>query len=93
MAMHEYFEDINNFIKERGCVTELIAMEAMKLTQRISGSSERKIDPDLLHVLTMVVVSKLDIEEIKAEFQQRARRRDVNQQIDASIQRKKKKED
>ncbi len=87
MAMYQHFEDVHNLIKEQSCVAELIAMEAMKLTQRVTGSEERKIDAQLLRTLTALVVNKLDIDEIKVEFQQRERQRAVNQQIDASMQR------
>lgn len=62
-------------------------MEAMKLTQRVTGSEERKIDAELLHTLTALVVNKLDIDELRIEYQQRERQRAVNQQIDASVQR------
>lgn len=87
MAMYQHFEDVHNLIKEQSCVAELIAMEAMKLTQRVTGSDERKIDAELLRTLTALVVNKLDIDEIKVEFQQRERQRAVNQQIDTSVQR------
>lgn len=87
MAMYQHFEDVHNLVKEQSCVAELIAMEAMKLTQRVTGSDERKIDAELLRTLTALVVNKLDIDEIKVEYQQRERQRAVNQQIDASVQR------
>ncbi len=87
MAMYQHFEDVHHLIKEQSCVAELIAMEAMKLTQRVTGSDERKIDAELLRTLTALVVNKLDIDEIKVEYQQRERQRAVNQQIDASVQR------
>lgn len=87
MTMYQHFEDVHVLIKEQSCVAELIAMEAMKLTQRVTGSEERKIDAELLRTLTALVVNKLDIDEIKVEYQQRERQRAVNQQIDASVQR------
>lgn len=87
MTMYQHFEDVHVLIKEQSCVAELIAMEAMKLTQRVTGSEERKIDVELLRTLTALVVNKLDIDEIKVEYQQRERQRAVNQQIDASVQR------
>lgn len=87
MAMYQHFEDVHALIKEQSCVAELIAMEAMKLTRRVTGSEERKIDAELLRTLTALVVNKLDIDEIKVEYQQRERQRAVNQQIDASVQR------
>ncbi len=87
MTMYQHFEDVHNLIKEQSCVAELIAMEAMKLTQRVTGSEERKIDAELLHTLTALVVNKLDIDELRIEYQQRERQRAVNQQIDASVQR------
>jgi hypothetical protein len=87
MTMYQHFEDVHVLIKEQSCVAELIAMEAMKLTQRVTGSDERKIDAELLRTLTALVVNKLDIDEIKVEYQQRERQRAVNQQIDASVQR------
>ncbi len=82
MAMYQHFEDIHNLIKEQSCVAELIAMEAMKLTQRVSGSEERKIDAELLRTLTALVVNSLDIEKMKIEYQQREQQREVNQRID-----------
>lgn len=87
MTMYQHFEDVHNLIKEQSCVAELIAIEAMKLTQRVTGSEERKIDAELLHTLTALVVNKLDIDELRIEYQQRERQRAVNQQIDASVQR------
>lgn len=39
MAMHQYFEDIHQLIKEESEVANLIAMEAMKLTQRVTADS------------------------------------------------------
>ncbi|MBH1635461.1 hypothetical protein I5U65_09965 [Stenotrophomonas maltophilia] len=87
MTMYQHFEDVHNLIKEQSCVAELIAMEAMKLTQRVTGSEERKIDAELLRTLTALVVNKLDIDELRIEYQQRERQRAVNQQIDASVQR------
>ncbi|ARN50525.1 hypothetical protein [Pseudomonas aeruginosa] len=85
MTMYQHFEDVHVLIKEQSCVAELIVMEAMKLTQRVTGSEERKIDAELLRTLTALVVNKLDIDEIKVEYQQRERQRSVNQQIDASL--------
>lgn len=87
MTMYQHFEDVHVLIKEQSCVAELIAMEAMKLTQRVTGSEERKIDAELLRTLTALVVNKLDIDELRIEYQQRERQRAVNQQIDASVQR------
>lgn len=87
MTMYQHFEDVHVLIKEQSCVAELIAMEAMKLTQRVTGSDERKIDAELLRTLTALVVNKLDIDELRIEYQQRERQRAVNQQIDASVQR------
>lgn len=87
MTMYQHFEDVHYLIKEQSCVAELIAMEAMKLTQRVMGSEERKIDAELLHTLTALVVNKLDIDELSIEYQQRERQRAVNEQIDASVQR------
>lgn len=87
MAMHKHFEDVHNLIKEQSCVAELIAMEAMKLTQRVTGSEERKINAELLRTLTALVVNKLDIDELKIEYQQHERQREVNQQIEESVQR------
>ncbi|HDQ4464834.1 TPA: hypothetical protein P9G65_005137 [Pseudomonas aeruginosa] len=84
MAMYQHFEDVHNLVKEQSCVAELIAMEAMKLTQRVTGSDERKIDAELLRTLTALVVNKLDIDEMKIEYQQRERQREVNQRIDAA---------
>lgn len=84
MTMYQHFEDVHNLVKEQSCVAELIAMEAMKLTQRVTGSEERKIDAELLRTLTALVVSKLDIDEMKVEYQQRERQREVNQRIDAA---------
>lgn len=84
MAMYQHFEDVHNLVKEQSCVAELIAMEAMKLTQRVTGSDERKIDAELLHTLTALVVNKLDIDEMRIEYQQRERQREVNQRIDAA---------
>jgi hypothetical protein len=87
MAMYQHFEDVHNLVKEQSCVAELIAMEAMKLTQRVTGSDERKIDAELLRTLTALVVSKLDIDEMRIEYQQRERQREVNQRIDVAAQR------
>lgn len=87
MAMYQHFEDVHNLVKEQSCVAELIAMEAMKLTQRVTGSDERKIDAELLRTLTALVVNKLDIDEMRIEYQQRERQREVNQRIDAAAQR------
>ncbi|PZP60807.1 MAG: hypothetical protein DI597_11220 [Pseudoxanthomonas spadix] len=84
MAMYQHFEDVHNLVKEQSCVAELIAMEAMKLTQRVTGSDERKIDAELLRTLTALVVNKLDIDEMRIEYQQRERQREVNQRIDAA---------
>lgn len=84
MAMYQHFEDVHVLIKEQSCVAELIAMEAMKLTQRVTGSEERKIDAELLRTLTALVVNKLDIDEMRIEYQQRERQREVNQRIDAA---------
>lgn len=84
MTMYQHFEDVHNLIKEQSCVAELIAMEAMKLTQRVTGSEERKIDAELLRTLTALVVNKLDIDELRIEYQQRERQREVNQRIDAA---------
>lgn len=84
MAMYQHFEDVHHLIKEQSCVAELIAMEAMKLTQRVTGSEERKIDAELLRTLTALVVNKLDIDEMRVEYQQRERQREVNQRIDAA---------
>lgn len=86
MAMHKHFEDIHNLIKEQSCVAELIAMEALKLTQRVTGSEERNIDAELLRTLTALVVKTLDIDEIKIEYQQRELQREVNQRIEESVQ-------
>lgn len=82
MAMYKHFEDIHNLIKEQSCVAELIAMEAMKLTQRVSGSEERKIDAELLSTLTALVVNELNMDKVKIEYQQREQQREVNQRID-----------
>lgn len=68
MTMYQHFEDVHNLIKEQSCVAELIAMEAMKLTQRVTGSEERKIDAELLHTLIALVVNKLDIDELRIEY-------------------------
>lgn len=87
MAMYQHFEDVHNLVKEQSCVAELIAMEAMKLTQRVTGSEERKIDAELLRTLTALVVNKLDIDEMRIEYQQRERQREVNQRIDVAAQR------
>ncbi|WP_161866808.1 hypothetical protein [Pseudomonas yangonensis] len=87
MAMYQHFEDVHNLVKEQSCVAELIAMEAMKLTQRVTGSDEQKIDAELLRTLTALVVNKLDIDEMRIEYQQRERQREVNQRIDAAAQR------
>jgi hypothetical protein len=87
MAMYQHFEDVHNLVKEQSCVAELIAMEAMKLTQRVTGSDERKIDAELLRTLTVLVVNKLDIDEMRIEYQQRERQREVNQRIDVAAQR------
>ncbi|HBO5256675.1 TPA: hypothetical protein MX370_002734 [Pseudomonas aeruginosa] len=84
MAMYQHFEDVHNLVKEQSCVAELIAMEAMKLTQRVTGTEERKIDAELLRTLTALVVNKLDIDEMRIEYQQRERQREVNQRIDAA---------
>lgn len=87
MAMYQHYEAVHSLIKEQCCVTELIAMEAMKLTQRVTGSDEPKIDAELLRTLTALVVNKLDIDGMKVEYQQRERQRAVNQQIEESVQR------
>lgn len=87
MTMCQHFEDVHNLIKEQSCIAELIAIEALKLTQRVSGSEEWKIDAELLRTLTALVVNKLDIDEIKTEYQQRERQREVNQRIDETVQR------
>ncbi len=86
MAMHRYFEDIHTLIKEQSAIAELIAMEALKLTQRVSGSEEQNIDAELLRTLTALVVNELNTNDIKSEYQQRERQRAVNQQIDKSVQ-------
>ncbi|MBS3021747.1 hypothetical protein DJFAAGMI_04523 [Comamonas sp. PE63] len=88
MAMHQYFEDIHQLIKEESEVAQLIAMEAMKLTQRVTGSDARLIDPALLRTLTALVVKRLDVDDVIDRYQQRERRKAVNQQIDASVQHK-----
>ena len=84
MTMYEHFEDVNYRIKEMGCVAELIAIEAMKLTQRVTGK-EKTIDAELLRVLTALVVHNLYYDEIKIEYKQRQRQRGVNREIDAAI--------
>ena len=85
MAMYQYFEDIHNSIKEKSCIVELIAMEAMKLTQRLTGSEERKIDAELLRTLTALVVHNFDIEEIKKSYKQGQDIQDMKQKIDESL--------
>ena len=89
MAQFEYFEDIHDLIREQSCVAELVAMEAMKLTERVTGQ-KNVIDGSLLQTLTSLVTSKLDIDEIKIEYKQREQQRAVVCQIDAalSVQRK-----
>ena len=84
MAMYEHFEDIHNLIKEQSCVAELLALEAMKLTERVTGQ-KNVIDGTFMQTLTTLFVHAANYEEAKSEYKIRERQRGIVGQIDAAI--------
>ena len=86
MAMYEHFEDIHNLIKEQSLVAELIAMQSMSLTERVTGQ-KNVIDGTLMQTLTTLFVHTANYDEVKSEYKIRERQRAVNQQIEESVKR------
>ena len=84
MAMYEHFEDIHNLIKEQSCVAELLAIEAMNLTERVT-KQKGVIDGTLMQTLTTLFVHAANYDEVKSEYKIRERQRGVVSQIDAAI--------
>ena len=82
--MYEHFEDIHNLIKEQSCVAELLALEAMKLTERVTGQ-KNVIDGTFMQTLTTLFVHAANYEEVKIEYKIRERQRGIVSQIDAAI--------
>ncbi len=84
MAMYEHFEDIHNLIKEQSCVAELLAIEAMNLTERVT-KQKGVIDGTLMQTLTTLFVHATNYDEVKSEYKIRERQRGIVCQIDAAI--------
>lgn len=81
----EHFNDIQNEIKELGCVASLVVIEATKISRDVFKDAE--FYPSVLQVLTHLVAQQLKVETVKDEYKQRERQRAVNKQIEESVKR------
>lgn len=80
---HEHFKNIDEEIKQLGCVTTLVILEAKRIAYEVFRDAE--FYPSALQVLTHLTAQHLNIDEVKQAYRQDERQRGVNREIDAAI--------